>query len=79
MPHIVKYAERIKCVKPSVDKIWQKDLVRKYIRCESKTDLFSLIEEVIDNTLPKMNSEFFNEFVDIREVPRGRYNSDPCR
>ena len=77
MPHIVKYTERIKCVKPNLDTLWQEDLERKYVRtCETKTDLFSLIEEIIDNTLPKASNEFFNRFVDIKEVPYGRYNSD---
>jgi hypothetical protein len=77
MPHIVKYAEKIKCVKSNLNTLWQEDLARKYVRtCETKTDLFSLIEEIIDNTLPKASSEFFNQFVDIKEVPYGRYNSD---
>ena len=73
MPRITKYAEKIKCVKPNFNTILQRDLTRT---CETKTDLFSLIEEIIDNTLPKVSSEFFNEFVDIKEVPYGRYNSD---
>ena len=44
---------------------------------EEKKTLFDLIEQIIDDTLPKMRDlEFFNEFVDIKEVPYGRYNSD---
>lgn len=73
MPHITKYAEKIRCVKPNFNTVLQRDLIRT---CETKTDLFSLIEEIIDNTLPKVSSEFFNEFVEIKEVPYGRYNSD---
>lgn len=43
-----------------------------------KQTLFSLIEEIIDNTMKSnwTNGDFFNEFVDIKEVPYGRYNSD---
>ena len=43
---------------------------------ENKQTLFDLISQIIDDTLPKVSSEFFNEFVDIKEVPYGRYNSD---
>ena len=44
---------------------------------ENKQTLFDLISQIIDDTLPKMQDlEFFNEFVDIKEVPYGRYNSD---
>lgn len=42
----------------------------------NKQTLFDLISQIIDDTLPKVSSEFFNEFVDIKEVPYGRYNSD---
>ena len=106
MPHIVKYQERMQCIKP---KIWEEDLQYKYVRPISqsavralqipdrfmdivksfpthyvdytphdKCTLFNLIEEIIDETLSDRckNSEFFNEFVDIKEVPYGRYNSD---
>lgn len=44
---------------------------------ENKQTLFDLISQIIDDTLPKMQDlEFFGEFVDIKEVPYGRYNSD---
>lgn len=44
---------------------------------KEKKSLFDLIEQIIDDTLPKMRDlEFFNGFVDIKEVPYGRYNSD---
>lgn len=43
---------------------------------ENKQTLFDLISQIIDDTLPKVSNEFFNEFVDIKEVPYGRYNSD---
>ena len=43
---------------------------------ENKQTLFDLISQIIDDTLPKISDEFFNEFVDIKEVPYGRYNSD---
>ena len=41
-----------------------------------KSTLFKLIEQIVEDTVPLANSEFFNEFVDIKEVPYGRYNSD---
>lgn len=45
---------------------------------ESKHTLFDLIEEIIDDTMKSTltDGNFFNEFVDIKEVPYGRYNSD---
>ena len=43
---------------------------------ENKQTLFDLISQIIDDTLPKVSNEFFNEFVDIKEVTYGRYNSD---
>ena len=45
---------------------------------ENKQTLFDLISEIIDDTLKSnwTDGNFFNEFVDIKEVPYGRYNSD---
>ena len=45
---------------------------------ENKHTLFDLIEQIIDDTMKSnwTNGNFFNEFVDIKEVPYGRYNSD---
>ena len=45
---------------------------------EEKQTLFDLISEIIDDTLKSnwTDGNFFNEFVDIKEVPYGRYNSD---
>lgn len=49
-----------------------------YMTSEDKCTIFDLIEEVIDSTMKSnwTNENFFNEFVDIKEVPYGRYNSD---
>ena len=51
-------------------------LVRNYNSFENKQTLFSIIEETIDNTITTKieNNEFFNEFVDVKEVPYGRDN-----
>ena len=45
---------------------------------ENKHTLFDLIEQIIDDTMKSSwtDGNFFNEFVDIKEVPYGRYNSD---
>ena len=45
---------------------------------ENKHTLFDLIEQIIDDTMKSnwTDGNFFNEFVDIKEVPYGRYNSD---
>lgn len=49
-----------------------------YMTPEDKCTIFDLIEEVIDSTMKSnwINENFFNEFVNIKEVPYGRYNSD---
>lgn len=49
-----------------------------YMTPEDKCTIFDLIEEVIDSTMKSnwTDGNFFNEFVDIKEVPYGRYNSD---
>ena len=45
---------------------------------ENKRTLFDLIEDIISDTMKSnwTNGNFFNEFVEIKEVPYGRYNSD---
>jgi hypothetical protein len=45
---------------------------------ENKRTLFDLIEDIISDTMKSnwTDGNFFNEFVDIKEVPYGRYNSD---
>ena len=45
---------------------------------ENKHTLFDLIEQIIDDTMKSnwTDGNFFNEFVEIKEVPYGRYNSD---
>lgn len=57
-----------------------KDLPQQYsyMTPQDKCTIFDLIEEVIENTMKSnwTDGNFFNEFVDIKEVPYGRYNSD---
>ena len=45
---------------------------------ENKHTLFNLIEDIIADTIKTnwTDGNFFNEFVEIKEVPYGRYNSD---
>ena len=88
MPHIVDWKERRTLVKPKCQD-WSMDLERKYMpipvisterpwldaRHPTET-LFQIIEDIIDRTLPQITNEFFDQFVDVKEVPYGRHNSD---
>ena len=83
MPHIVKYKEKLELGVIKVEDIWKEDLDRKYKRVDpvqylqGQKNLFDLIEEIIERTLPKaLNKKWFNEFVDIKEVPYGKCNTD---
>ena len=83
MPHIVKYSERMRCIKPNITTLWEEDLKYKYIKPiqeayvqNDKRTVFDLIESIVEDLIPKVSNEFFNEFVDIKEVPYERYNSD---
>lgn len=88
MPRIVKWQEKYQLVK--IEPVtWEMDLQWKYVkappsissdqfidmRCPRET-LFNVIERIIDETLPQVQNELFDRFVDIKEVPYGRYNSD---
>ena len=42
----------------------------------ARASLFDIIEQIIEDTLPKTTSEFFDKMIDIKEVPYGRHNSD---
>lgn len=88
MPHIVDWRERRTLVKPKCQD-WSIDLERKYkpipaISTErpwfdarhSTETLFQIIEDIIDRTLPQITNEFFDQFIDVKEVPYGRHNSD---
>ena len=75
MPHITKnkhldnYSEKIKSN--------MIDMVRNYSNnFENKQTLFNIIEEMLANTITtKMESnEFFDRFVEIKEVPYGERN-----
>lgn len=75
MPHITKFQEKRQCVKTLYND-WSinRERINNY---NARKNLFDIIEQIIDETLPKLKDlEFFNEFVDIKEVPYGRYNSD---
>lgn len=49
-----------------------------YMTPEDKCSIFDLVEEVISNTMKSNWTEenFLKDFVEIKEVPYGRYNSD---
>ena len=88
MPHIVDWKERRTLVKPKCQD-WSIDLERKYMPIPAIStekpwldarypteNLLKIIEDIIDRTLPQTMNEFFDQFVDIKEVPYGRHNSD---
>lgn len=43
---------------------------------DARKSLFDIIEDIIEDTLPEVTSEFFDKMIDIKEVPYGRHNSD---
>ena len=43
---------------------------------DARKSLFDIIEQIIEDTLPQVTSEFFDKMIDIKEVPYGRHNSD---
>ena len=49
-----------------------------YMTPEDKCSIFDLVEEVISNTMKSNWTEenFLKDFVEVKEVPYGRYNSD---
>ena len=71
MPRIAKWREKYECVKylaPRPVKFYFEDGVN-----ELKTHtIYELIEETFESLLPK----YYESFVDVKEVPYGRYNSD---
>ena len=88
MPHIVDWKERRTLVKPKCQD-WSIDLERKYMPIPAIStekpwldarypteNLLKIIEDIIDRTLPQTMNEFFDQFVDVKEVPYGRHNSD---
>ena len=90
MPHIVKYKERLELGAIKTDAIWSEDLLKKYTFGPSISSnvyetkgrnlnltLFTLIEDIIERTLPEaLDKKWFSEFVDIKEVPYGKCNTD---
>lgn len=90
MPRITKPSERRRLIKSEPD-LWSLDLQMKYLRPlmdnlnkeyttlhspTTRQTLFDIIEYIIEDTLPKTTSEFFDKMIDIKEVPYGRHNSD---
>lgn len=59
MPRITKYKEKVSCVKYDVLK-----LEKKY----SKNDIFSIIEETLEELFPPVINEFLGQMVDIKDV-----------
>lgn len=77
MPHIVKYLEKRQCIKPKLEP-WQEDLKLKYTPIAeqaaieylygNKTKAFQIIEDVINDILPKAADEWFDKLVDIKKL-----------
>lgn len=78
MPHTTKYSEKMLCIKPPVS-LWDEDLKLKYLRSrDNGTSIsFQLIDKIVQEAFPNITDEYFDKFVEIKEVPYGRYNSDP--
>ena len=90
MPRIAKWAERQQCVIQEnkyvkVIKVpdQYKDIAAAYknIRYSDLKNLesimFNKLEEMINAAIKEaMKPEWFDQFVDVKEVPYGRYNSD---
>ncbi len=86
MPHLANSKEKISMI---LEKHLQEKRLLDIIdgKVEYKNNQFSLkynsvkiydlIEEIINNYIPTINNEYFDKFVDIKEVPYGRHNSDP--
>ena len=85
MPHITKWLEKCKLVKPKYDN-WSIDLSKKYVSppgissntysYSARNNLFGIIEKIFEETLPEIQYKYSDQFVDIKEVPYGRHNSD---
>lgn len=75
MPHIVKFKEKIQYAPRSVlpKATWLEDYNRLY-KPVKDISVYSIIEDIINDVLPKTTDKFFNQFVEIKEVPYGRDN-----
>ena len=61
MPRTTKWKEKVSCVKYDVLK-----LEKKY----SKNDIFSIIEETLEELFPPVMDEYFGQMVDIKDVDK---------
>ena len=76
MPHIVKHSEKIKCIKPrciddNVLRALVKPLSEQAIaayQLGDKASVFSIIEEVIDELLPRFTYDTINQFVEVKNL-----------
>lgn len=59
MPRITKYKEKVSCVKYNV-----LELEKRY----SKNDIFSIIEETLEELFPPVINEFLGQMVDIKDI-----------
>ena len=85
MPHITKWSEKCQLVKPKYDN-WSMDLERKYsfppdfssnkYSYNARGILSEIIDKIFEEAFPQIQDKFFDQFVDIKEVPYGRHNSD---
>ena len=75
MPHIVKFQEKVQYAPRSVlpYTAWLEDYNRLY-KPVKNISIYSIIEDIVNDVLPKTTDKFFNQFVEIKEVPYGRDN-----
>ena len=91
MPRIAKWAERQQCVILKETKYVKaikvpdsyKDIAAAYkdVKYSDLQNLesimFNKLEEMINAAIKEaMKPEWFDQFIDVKEVPYGRYNSD---
>ncbi len=87
MPHISEYGKRLKFTKQlSLEskkyaleiptdyltklETWKNDLK------SNKCTIFNILTEIIEKTLPETEEQFFQRFVEIKEVPYGECNTN---
>ena len=75
MPHIVKFKEKVRYAPQSVlpEATWLEDYNKLY-KPVKDISIYSIIEDTINDILPERINKFFDQFVEIKEVPYGRDN-----
>lgn len=75
MPHIVKFKEKVRYAPQSVlpEVTWLEDYNKLY-KPVKDISIYSVIEDMVNDILPKRINKFFDQLIEIKEVPYGRDN-----